>query len=292
MNILILGASGLVGGNCLNLFSGNSQWKVAGTHFSFPTEQTQFFNTLRLDDPDNFDIAAFRPSIILHAGALTHVDHCEDHEEESYQKTVQSTANVALLVKQYNAKFIYISTDYVFDGTNGPYDEEAEVNPLSVYGRHKLEAENIVRATTENHLILRITNVYGDEIRNKNFISRIVEAIIEGKTLQLRLPYDQYATPANAFDIARMLYLLIGDDKKGLYHVASTDSLNRVQLAQRILKHFPVNRVEVIPATTAEIAQKAPRPLQGGLKPQKFLAEYPDFHFSNVDDFLRSKEQV
>lgn len=286
MNVLIIGASGLVGGNCMNYFAAKSDWKIAGTYFSYEAKNTLFFDTLDLNNPKNFDIKSFQPDVILHCGALTHVDYCEDHEEESYEKTVQSTKNIIELCKKYTSKMVFISTDYIFDGKNGPYLEDAATNALSVYGQHKLEAENLVRENINNHLILRITNVYGDEERGKNFIARVVEQIVEGKKLTLKVPNDQYATPINAHDIARSLFLLLSDEKTGIYNIASTDFMSRVQLCLRILHHFPKAEYDLFPLSTAELNQKADRPLMGGLINQKFMLEYPHFTFSTVDDYI------
>ncbi|MBK8309949.1 MAG: sugar nucleotide-binding protein [Chitinophagaceae bacterium] len=113
------------------------------------------------------------------------------------------------MAKQIGARIIYLSTDYVFDGLAGPYTENDDVNPLNEYGRHKLAAEQMVLTYSEENLIVRVTNVYGDEIRNKNFISRIIEVIKQGDKLNLSLPFDQFATPVNAFDIARVIHQLL-----------------------------------------------------------------------------------
>lgn len=291
MNVLILGASGLVGGNCLKHFQQQPDTRVAGTYFSFPTEETRPFNTLQLDDPQNFDVIGFNPDVIIHCGALTWVDYCEDHQEESYLKTVTSTQNVIRLAAETGAKLVYISSDYVFDGTAGPYVEADELNPESVYGKHKAEAEQIVQQSGLNHLILRITNVYGDEIRNKNFIARFLDQIKNNEQKKLKLPYDQYATPVNAYDVARAAHLLLRHEKTGIYHIASTDYLNRVQLAHRVLSAFRYTGIEITAASTADINPPAPRPLRGGMIPKRLNEEFPDFHLTNVDDYLASKKQ-
>ncbi|MCB0501637.1 MAG: SDR family oxidoreductase [Bacteroidetes bacterium] len=290
MNVLIIGASGLVGGNCMNYFKAQSDWQVVGTYFSYEAQNTVFFDTLDLSNAKNFDIDSFPPDVVLHCGALTHVDYCEDHVEESYEKTVQSTKNIIELCRRYQAKMVFISTDYVFDGHNGPYDETAATNALSVYGQHKLEAENLVREHIQDHLILRITNVYGDEERGKNFIARVVDQILEGKKLTLKVPNDQFATPINAHDIARCLFLLLNDQKTGIYNIASTDFMSRVQLCLRILHHFPNAEYDLFPLSTVELNQKANRPLMGGLINKKFMLEYPDFTFSTVDDYMEKQK--
>jgi dTDP-4-dehydrorhamnose reductase len=283
MKVFIAGASGLVGSNCMKHFA-EQGWEVKGSYFSYPTDDTVFYDTLEPNHQDNFDITAFSPGVIVHCGALTHVDYCETHEEESYLKTVQSTKNLLSLAKQLNAKFVYISTDYVFDGRSGPYVEDAEVNPLSVYARHKLEAEQL--ALVDDNLILRVTNVYGNEVRGKNFIARIIDQCRNNQKLTLKLPYDQYATPVNAWDIARSMFLLLRDGKSGIYHICSSDFLNRVELALRVLRHFPNAQYDLLPVSTEELSQPAKRPLIGGFVKMKFNKEYPDFLFSNVDDYM------
>jgi len=288
MKVFIAGASGLVGSNCMKHFT-QQGWEVKGSYFSYKTEGAVYYNTLEPEHEDNFDVVSFNPDVIVHCGALTHVDYCETHEEESYQKTVQSTINLIALAKKCDARFVYISTDYVFDGKNGPYREDVPVNPLSTYARHKLEGETRALNEIENTLVLRITNVYGDEERGKNFIARIIDQCKNNQTLTLKLPYDQYATPCNAWDIARAMFVLLRDKKKGIYHICGTDFMNRVELALCVLKYFPDAEYDLIPISTAALSQPAKRPLIGGFVKKKFSDEYPDFLFSNVDDYVKSK---
>lgn len=287
MKALIIGASGLVGNNCARHFS-SMDWEVKGTYFSYAIDGLDYYNTLQPEDPANFDVKGWKPDIIVHCGALTHVDYCEQHEDESYTQTVQSTRNIITLANECSARMVYLSTDYVFDGKDGPYAEDAPVNPISVYGHHKLIAETAVLNEVAGSLVLRVTNIYGDEARGKNFVSRIVQQCREGATLKLKLPYDQFANPTNALDIARAMYLLLRDGKSGIYHVGGTDYMNRVALALRVLKYFPNAKYVLEPTNTADLNQPAARPLIGGFVAAKFSAEYPEFLFSNVDDFLNT----
>jgi dTDP-4-dehydrorhamnose reductase len=288
MKVFISGASGLVGGNCLKHFT-EMGWEVVGSYFSFQTENTVFYDTLIPEHPGNFDVKEFAPDVIVHCGALTHVDYCEAHVEESYEKTVQSTINLIALAKECNSKMVYISTDYVFDGEHGPYREDAPVHPISVYAEHKLQAEQMVLKELPDALVLRVTNVYGDEVRGKNFVARIVDQCINKQKLTLKLPYDQYASPANAWDIARAMFVLLRDGKGGIYHIGGTDYVNRVELALRVLSYFPDAEYELIPISTADMKQPAARPLLGGFVKMKFSNEYPDFLFGNVDSYLQAK---
>lgn len=286
MKVFISGASGLLGSNCLRHFKERG-WEVVGSHFSYPTVETVYYNTLDPSHSENFDIITFKPDIIIHCGALTHVDYCETHPEESYEKTVQSTRNLLALAKKCNAGFVFVSTDYVFDGNNGPYREEALPNPLSIYGRHKLEAEQLVLSEIEQALVIRITNVYGNELRGKNFVARIVEQCKNGDKLTLKLPYDQFASPTNAWDIARALFLLLRDKKKGIYHIAGSDYMNRIELALRVISYFPDAKYDLVAVSTEELNQPASRPLLGGFVKLKFSTEYPDFLFGTIDSYLQ-----
>lgn len=261
---------------------------VIGSHFSFATIDTEYFNVFN-PEASTFDIADFDPDVIIHTGALTHVDHCETHPEESFHHTVESTKAALKLAEKYRSKFVYISTDYIFDGKTGPYSENDIANPLSVYGKHKLHAEELVRERMEDHLILRITNVYGDEVRGKNFVAFLAGAAQSGEERTLRLPVDQYATPINAGDIGKFVCHLIKDDKRGTYHLASDEYLNRVELAQKVLDYFPSSKVKIEAVPTQELGQAAPRPLKGGLKTDKIKNEYPKLKFTTVDEYLEDR---
>jgi dTDP-4-dehydrorhamnose reductase len=162
---------------------------------------------------------------------------------------------------------------------------------LNLYGEHKLQAEEVVQTNANESLIIRITNVYGDEIRHKNFISRILSSIQKGEALDLVLPGDQFATPINAGDVAKAIYQLVEAGKSGIYHLGSTDLYNRFQLFSKVVDHFPFyTNYKVRQVATAKLAQPAKRPLLGGLLSYKFLTEFPDFRFSNVDDYLSRKK--
>ena len=288
MKIVVIGASGLVGSNCLKYFT-EQNLSVIGTYFSYQTSNTKYYDTINLENLANFDIVSFAPDCIVHCGALTNVDYCEAHEDESYSQNVTSTLNLINICKKTKAKLVFISTDYVFDGQSGPYRETDLLNPVNQYGFHKKMAEEAVQLQLADALILRITNVYGDEKRNKNFIARLIETHKNNLELHLNLPSDQYASPVNASDIAKSLYLLLKNGSKGVYHIASSDFYNRFSLASKVLSYLPGNKITILPVLTNNMNQGAKRPLTGGLLALKFMAEFPDFLFSNVDAYLKNK---
>lgn len=290
MRFFVIGASGLVGGNFVKHLLEEGH-EVIGTHTSLETDHTVYFNALDLNDSNNFALETFMPEAIVHCAALAHVDYCEDNIQESYDLTVKTAINVIELCKKFNARMVYTSTDYVFDGKNGPYVETDATNPLSVYGKHKLEVEEIMlRELPDTGIILRIGNVYGDEIRGKNFIIRIINDVLSGREWHMNLPQDQYATPVWAYDVARVGTVLATDNKSGIYHVGSTDFMNRIQLAMKVLSYYPGHKCTISGVLTKDLNQRAARPLLSGHISAKFLNEYSDFQYHNVDDYLRTKQ--
>jgi dTDP-4-dehydrorhamnose reductase len=114
--VFIVGASGLVGSNCLRHFTAQG-WEVMGSYFSYAQDGLVYYNTLQPNDELNFDIIGWKPDAIVHCGALTHVDYCETHEQESYTQTVESTKNLIKVAQACGARLVYLGTDYVFDTT-------------------------------------------------------------------------------------------------------------------------------------------------------------------------------
>lgn len=286
MNVLIIGASGLIGGNIYDFLIRNTNWNILGTYNSYSNNAFIQFNASDINTWPSI-IKDTKWNVIIHTGALTNVDECELNPELSEYQTVKSVFNLTDFVNQNGGKLIYLSTDYIFDGKSGPYVENDTTNPLNFYGMHKLKAEKVIIDKEIDYLILRVTNVYGNEIRNKNFVSRIISKIFARENIEIVVPYDQFATRINAKDIARASLKLICDNKNGVYHLASTDFMSRSQLLYKINDYFGCN-IRIINVNTKEMQQKALRPLLGGLISARYLAEYPDFRFTSIDDFLQT----
>ena len=288
MNILIIGASGLVGNACFDLFHSKYGESVKGTYRNYisPKHKFEYF-----DPSDNVstDILLQNWDVIINTAALTNVDLCEREIDKSYKETVISTKVIVDKVKIFNhkVKMIYISTDYVFDGVNGPYHEESIPNPINIYGKHKLEAEKLISDNFHNYAIVRITNVYGEEDRNKNFIARLILQLKEANTFEIKTPTDQFATPVYSYDIARVIDVIIEKKQNGIFHAAGSDYFNRFQLVSKVLEYFPRHNVNLIPLKTSSLKQDALRPLHGGLINSKLYEFYPEFIFVNIDTYLK-----
>ena len=255
---MIVGASGFIGRALRSVFGPES----IGTYCSHPVD-----GLLPLDIRDDAAVerlvAEVRPQLIVHPAAQPHVDWCEDHERESYDVNVAGTRNVAVAARAAGARYLFFSTDYVFDGQAGPYPEEAAPHPPNVYGRHKLEAERLIAETVEDHVIVRVCGVYGFEPAGKNFVMALLSKSRRGEAMNV--PSDQWGTPTYVDNLAAAVHELAGSTARGLFHVVGPDYLDRVSFARLACAVFGVDAGFVQPRTTAELRQRAPRPLRGGL---------------------------
>lgn len=268
MTTLIIGASGCLGGILYEDFK--KLGPITGTYCGHPAG-----DLVHLDATDPMEvrrvITESRPNLVIHCGAFTHVDGCEEKPELSARINVEGTRNVVEAIRSTGVKYVFFSSDYVFDGKAGPYREEDEPNPIQVYGRHKLEAERLIKNRLTRYLIVRVHGVFGWERQGKNFVQRLVANLRDGKTATV--PNDQFGSPTYAPNLSAALQELIARDRRGIYHLTGTTVLNRYEFSCLIANVFELDDKLIIPKTTAELDQKAPRPLKSGLLVEKAKRE-------------------
>ncbi|MBS1990773.1 MAG: SDR family oxidoreductase [Cyanobacteria bacterium SZAS LIN-3] len=265
---LVIGASGQVGGALL-LELERRKLICLGTYHN---HKAPVGNFEKLDLSHAEDVAALvartRPLYIYVPASYTNVDGCEDDPDKSFAVNVRGVQAIAAAAHQHRAKLIYFSSDYVFDGTSGPYDELAPVSPISVYGRHKVEAEQAAMKETEDAaLIVRTTVVFGPEWQQKNFVLRLIKQLSEGR--EVPVPDDQIGTPTFNRDLAHSTVELALGDQTGIFNVAGEDLCSRYELAMAVAETFELDEELIIPVQTEMLAQKAKRPLKAGLKVDK-----------------------
>jgi CDP-6-deoxy-D-xylo-4-hexulose-3-dehydrase len=196
------------------------------------------------------------------------VDRCETHPEEARLLHVEGTRHLVQAAQAIQAKLVYYSSDYVFDGQSGPYREEDPPSPLSVYARTKCEAEEVVRQMAD-HLIIRTTAVYGWDRSSPNFAMQIWERLQAGQTMDV--PDDQWGNPTLADYLAEASVRLVQIGVRGTVNVVGKDRLPRSELAQVLAKMMLLDQGLIRPMPTARLNQKARRPLQGGLITDKLM---------------------
>lgn len=215
-------------------------------------------------------MSTVKPDAVIHCAAWTAVDAAEDNEDLVRAINATGTKYIAEECKKIDCKLIYISTDYVFDGKGtSPWKADCkDFNPLSVYGKTKLEGELAVANTLEKFFIVRIAWVFGKN--GNNFIKTMLNV---GKThVSLRVVDDQIGTPTYTYDLARLLVDMIESDKYGYYHATNEGGyISWYEFAKEIFRMAGYS-TQVVPVSTAEYGlSKAVRPFNSRLDKSKLI---------------------
>lgn len=245
--VLITGANGQLGKELVELFSKkNFEVYGCGRDKMDITNQEQVKNIIN----------TIKPSIVIHPAAHTKVDLAESEPEQAFLINTYGTRNVAVAAEEVGAKFVYVSTDYVFDGTGTkPYNEFSPTSPLGVYGKSKLAGEQFVRDFHSKFFIVRTSWVYGRY--GENFVKTMLKL---GKERQaLSVVSDQIGCPTYTLDLANSILELVSTEKYGVYHVSNSGSCSWFEFAQAIFKEAELE-VQVNPCSTSDFPRSADRP--------------------------------
>jgi dTDP-4-dehydrorhamnose reductase len=261
MRALVIGASGQVGAALLQALRARGHgavgtWAHVELPGLVPLDFTDAAAAERL-------VGETRPDWVLCPAALSHVDYCEEHPDEAFAANVHGPLAAAKAAARAGAGFVYYSSDYVFDGTAGPYAEDARPHPLGIYGQSKWEGEQAVQGALERALIVRTSVVYGPERQEKNSAYQLIRACRSGRGF--RPAVDQRVSPSYNADVAAATVECCERGLTGLWHLAGADVLDRMAYARLICRVFDLDPACLTPVTTAELGQKAARPLNGGL---------------------------
>lgn len=202
-------------------------------------------------------IAAERPAVVIHAAAMTDVDGCERDPAAAFRVNTLGTRHAADAAEAAGARFVFVSTDFVFDGEKpSPYHETDATRPLSVYGESKLAGEQHALAAARRALVVRTAWLYGPG--GRNFVDAIVQAARDGKPL--RVVADQAGSPTWAPDLADGIARALDAGLSGIVHMANAGHATRYELARRALDLAGLADEPVEPVTTAEMPRPARRP--------------------------------
>ncbi len=296
LRAVVIGGSGQIGG-WLTRYLAERGHQSVGTYSS-----QSFADLVALDAGDPEAVSALlraeRPDVVFYPAGFTWVDGCERDKARAYAANLEQPLHVARTAADLGSRFVYFSTDYVFDGVEGRYAEDAPTNPLSVYGKAKYDAEvALAEALGDRLLTARTCWVYGPERQGKNFAYQLVRALDQGKPMIC--PSDQVSSPSYGPDVARAVLMLVEAEASGLVHVVGPEIMDRVQFARAVARAFHLDESLVVGKSTSELGQGAPRPLNAGLlidrleacKPgvmRSLDAALPDFRAKLDDPELRS----
>ena len=254
MKVLVTGFNGQLGFDCVKELNKRGYKDIKGIDISD-------LDITNKDDLFNY-IKSYKPDVIMHNAAYTAVDKAELNYDDCYKVNSLGTKYIAEAAKEINAKMVYISTDYVFDGNkDGIYEINDQTNPLSIYGKTKLLGEGFVKSSLSKYFIVRISWVFG--INGNNFIKTMLRLANEGKK-ELNVVNDQIGSPTYTADLAVLLCDMIETEKYGTYHATNEGYCSWYDFAKKIFE-LANKDIVVNPVNTEEylklVKQQAKRPM-------------------------------
>ena len=264
---IVVGASGLVGTALMDEF--RAHYNTVGTFCKRSNAAL-----VHLDLRDAAEVRAvlndIRPELVLCSAAQPNVELCETEPEATRRINVDGLRNLLAVVAEIGAAFVYFSSEYVFDGLDGPYSENHSCHPLNEYGLQKLECERMIAAQLNRFVIGRVSGVYDWETNGKNFVVRFIDTLRSGRTIEV--PFDQVITPTFAPSLARAVRCLVEQGHWGVFHLAGPLPMPRIEFAHLIARTFGLNQALIVPTATSDLKLHASRPRSAGLKIDKAQA--------------------
>lgn len=260
--ILVTGASGFVGGSVLA--QAPADWTIHACSRSplAGARPDVIHHALDLGDKEAVAklVGEIAPDAILHIAAIANIDYAEANQAEAVAVNTETPGRLAALAERVGARFIFCSTDNVFDGESGNYNEDAMVSPVNFYGRTKVAAEVLVHEALENHVIARIALVIGMPIlgSGNSFLVKMIENLRSGREIQI--PENEIRSPIDVVTLGRSLVELVDHEFRGTMHLAGSTRLNRCEMARRVAHLVGASPDQIVPTDSNALADRAPRP--------------------------------
>ena len=281
MKILITGAFGQLGHSLQSVLSKYSHYELICTGRLIKEGQGGIPLDIRNKVALKEIVNTTAPDIVINLAAMTNVDACELNPKLAGEINV---AGLQHICDSFSGKIIHISTDYVFDGTSGPYKEDDFLNPISVYGKTKLASEKILLDNNINNLVIRGNVLYDYSPKTKaSFLNWVVLSLQDNQ--EIKVVEDQFNNPTWTNSMADIIDLSIVNDVEGIIHWGDSTHISRYEFAKLIAKKFSLNEPLIKPILTPELNQPARRPLLSGLSTEK-LVNMLDIIPPSIDECL------
>lgn len=285
--ILIIGSNGMLGQSLTTHFMFKKEIELMCASF----EDSSFYGNINYKKIDITSpkevkdlIKNFCPDYVINSAAYTNVDGCESEKELSWAINVTGVENIIKYTRACSGHLIHISSDYIFDGLNGPYTEEEKPNPISHYGKEKLAAENAILSSGIKFTIIRTNVLYGStQFGRPDFVKWVFNSLKEKKNI--KIVKDQFNNPTYIDDLSSAIAKIIELNKKGVFNIAGDEVISRLDFTNKIADYYNLDKSLITPILTAELNQPAPRPLKSGLINLKAITEL-NYHPLTIDKTL------
>lgn len=294
--ILITGANGLLGQKLIDLYLSKPEKTLIATakgECRYPHRHNFVYASLDISKENEVTevLNKFQPDCVINTAAMTNVDACETDKEGCDQLNVHAVRYLAQTCKSIGAQLIHISTDFIFDGKNGPYKEEDEALPLSYYGLSKLKGEEIVKTHCEKWALLRTVLVYGvvHDMSRTNIVLWAKGALEKGQTINV--VDDQFRTPTLAEDLAMGCFLAEDKNAQGIYNISGKDFMSIFDLVNKVADHYNLNASLINRSSSVNLNQPAKRPPVTGFILDKAMKElgYQPHSFSEGLEIVKNQ---
>jgi len=237
---------------------------LIGVNLSSP--HSKYKLDLREKDSVSDFIKDYNPTYLIHLAAITNANYCEDNIDDCMEINYRTTENLAQACNDFGVRMINISSDYVFDGLQGPYSETDSPNPLNQYGKAKLLGEQILARRCSNSVSIRTNVLYdwNENSRRISFLTWLIKTLKKNK--KVTIVNDQFSTPTYILQLAKIIIDLLYTDYTGVINVCGSEWINRYHFSVLAAKIFDLDCSLVCETNSSEFYQSAARPLKGGLK--------------------------
>jgi dTDP-4-dehydrorhamnose reductase len=235
-------------------------------------------------------ISQHRPHFIIHTVAMANVEACEANIEACEQVNVEAVKTLVSLAEKYDSHLIHLSTDFIFDGKEGPYAETAIPHPLNEYGKSKLEAEKLIQASSIKWAIIRTILVYGvpNDKDRSNLILWVKNSLEAGK--KINVVTDHYRMPTLVEDLTKATLSIMDKQAKGIYHISGSEGYSIYDIAMQVAKFWNLDTSLIQPVDSSTIESAVSRPSYTGFVLDKAMADL-DFRPHALKDGLALMKQ-